>query len=179
MSRRRSAPSGPEHHRQAARQFEADFAAEPEEVLHLFEAAHHWRLAGEHDRALAVLDRVRESALEEDDVLSADVETVAVLVDAGRGAEAGERLERLRTSRPEPAGCVEVAELLEEVGDLPAARRWFDQALAALPEEELAAHRAGVGAWETAYLLRGRRRVRHALGLPPDVLDLAVDLPEG
>jgi tetratricopeptide (TPR) repeat protein len=172
-------PSTPEEHRRTAQEFEAAYAEEPDEVLHLFEAANQWQLAGNLDAALAVLDRIRGVAVDDEDLVGAEVETVMVLKALGRGAEAAERLDRFRRARPEPEHCGRVAEALEDVGELAAARRWFDQGVAALHEHELDDHRAGDGSWEVASLLRGRRRVRHALGLPPDLLDLTVALPPG
>jgi len=96
----------------------------------------------------------------------------AALLDAGRLDEARQVADDLRRSRPTLLDCAGMAENFEMVGDLQQAHRWAS----------MGANRIQLGDdsdvdddFEVVELLNIRRRVRQALGFPPDELD-EVDL---
>jgi len=96
----------------------------------------------------------------------------AALLTAGRADEAKQVADDVRRSTPSLQVCALMAENFELVGDLKQAHRWLAIGVNRLDlgdDDELGYD------WETAYLLRARRRVRHALGYPPDELDEAAD----
>ncbi len=83
--------------------------------------------------------------------------------------------DEIRRSGPDDPDVHEfVAENYELAGDFPQALRWYAMGLSRMERQ------AGADAaddWHWARLVIGRRRVRQALGYPPDDLDLTVDLP--
>lgn len=155
----------------------ADIAAELEAQLDeypderaeiLVEAAEQWRLAGEHDRAIALLDRAVDMGGEEGNM--AQVVLADVLFGLGRDDEARAQLDSLRQSRPaSPAPYHLAAELLEAFDDLEQALTWFNMAVSRLTEEEMAVRTEPLS--YAGNIIAGRRRVREALGQPPDELD--------
>ncbi|MDU0291871.1 SEC-C domain-containing protein [Saccharothrix longispora] len=146
-----------------------EFPDERDEIL--LEAVEAWRAAGEHERALALLgqavDQGGESGAE------ARVALADALFDLGRVEEAEAALEELRRSRPAtPYPYQLAAELVQERGDLGQAAHWYDMAAARLTDEQLGSLREELGFLSIAHsIVTGRRRVREALGLPPDRLD--------
>lgn len=93
----------------------------------------------------------------------------AALTDAGRLDEARQVAEDLRRSGPRLLDCAGMAETFELAGDLEQAHRWVAMGVSRL---ELSSE-ADVDDddFEVVELLNARRRVRQALGFPPDELD--------
>jgi tetratricopeptide (TPR) repeat protein len=161
-----------------ARELEAYAAAHPEEHGEtLREAARQWKLAGETDRAIAVLCDVL--ALGGVDAEYARYNLADIAFDQGEDADAWAHLNTLETSGLSDTGPANlVAELLEERGDYAAALRWYDLAIGLLDAETLAAiGRPGFHSF-SAFLLFGRQRCRQKLGLDADDLDRAADAAE-
>ncbi|ROP37807.1 tetratricopeptide repeat protein [Saccharothrix texasensis] len=155
---------------------EADLARYPEERAQiLIEAAEEWREAGEHDRAIALLDQVVAEGGEEGG--EARVALADLLFGLDRVEEARAQLDTLRRERPPSASPYHLAaELLEERGALDESLTWFTMAVSRLTEEELAQRDGEFGfAGYANNVLAGRRRVRQALAMPPDELDESVE----
>ncbi|MGW4394445.1 SEC-C metal-binding domain-containing protein [Amycolatopsis nivea] len=163
-----------------AAQLEAELEQYPDERGPiLLDAAQAWRQAGDDDRAIALLTQA--IAVGGEDGGNARVELAEVLFDLGRAEEAQACLDELRRHRlSSPAPYHLAAELMEHRGELQQASTWFDLAVARLTKQELADRNTEFGFLTYAdNIVTGRRRVRHALGLPPDELDESVqDLPE-
>jgi tetratricopeptide (TPR) repeat protein len=157
-----------------ARELEAELETYPDERGEiLIEAADAWHRAGEHEYALDLL--ARAVALGGDDAGYAYFATSDMLFDLDRVDEAREALAALRSLRPPSAGPYHMAgELLEERGEFQEALVWFNMAYSRLSEEEMS---PDLGPLSYAVnILQGRRRVREAIGIPPDELDTS--LPE-
>jgi tetratricopeptide (TPR) repeat protein len=154
-----------------AARIEADLDEFPDERGEiLLEAAEQWHRAGQHDRAIARLEDV--VALGGEDGEHAQVALADMLFDLGQVEQAHAQLDTLRQSRPSSAGpCHLVGELLEEYGEFEQALTWFNMAISRLTEEEMAA-RSQVLSY-AGNIVAGRRRVREALGLPSDELDIS------
>lgn len=161
----------------------ADIAAELEAELEhypdergqiLIEAAQSWHRAGDHDRAVALLTQA--IALGGEDGGNARVDLAQVLFDLDRVEQAQAQLDELRHQRPSsPAPYHLAAELLEDRGEYQQALTWFNMAVARLTEQEMADRDTEFGFLSYANnVVAGRRRVRHALGMPPDELDESV-----
>ncbi|MGY1619017.1 tetratricopeptide repeat protein [Geodermatophilus sp. SYSU D00691] len=100
----------------------------------------------------------------------------AALLRAGEVEEARQLADALRRERPEdPDVYTFMAENFEEAGDLRQAHRWAELGAGLL--EAAAAEGLLADEWSTEQLLRTRRRVREALGFPPDDLDAVVPPP--
>jgi tetratricopeptide (TPR) repeat protein len=158
-----------------AAELEAELEQYPDERAQILtEAAEAWHEAGEHDRAIALLTEVVALGGEESGM--ARVALADVLFDLDRVEEAQVQLNTLRRERPSsPAPCHLAAELLEERGAHQEALTWFTMAATRLTEEEMAARDNELGFLSYANnVLAGRRRVREALGMPPDELDESV-----
>ncbi|MFE3172018.1 SEC-C metal-binding domain-containing protein [Amycolatopsis sp. NPDC059235] len=163
---------------ETAAQLEAELDKYPDEQGEiLFEAARAWRQAGDDDRAVALLTQA--VALGGEEGGNARVELAEVLFDLGEFDEAQARLDELRSEQlPSSMPYHLAAELLEHRGELQQALAWFDLAVARLSEEELADRNTEFGFFTLANnVLTGRRRVRRALGLPPDEQDESVQGP--
>jgi hypothetical protein len=132
----------------------------------LVEAAEHWRLAGNDERAITLLDEA--IAMGGADGGHARVVLVDVLFGQDRVTAAEEQLDMLRRGRPAPGPCHMAAELMEERGDLQEALRWFNIAVSRLSDQQMA-ERGFLSFADN--IIGGRRRIRGALGLPPDSLD--------
>ena len=89
----------------------------------------------------------------------------AALLTAGRLDEARTVAEELRRSRPSISDLAAMAENFEIAGDLTQAHRWVAMGVARLDlaDDETMDH-------EVEMLLATRRRIRSALGYPPDEL---------
>ncbi|MEU4764643.1 SEC-C metal-binding domain-containing protein [Actinosynnema sp. NPDC023794] len=158
-----------------AAQLQADLEQYPDERAQiLVEAAEAWRRAGEDERALELLEQVVAEGGEDAD--EARVALADVLFALDRVEQARAQLDTLRRERPSsPAPYHLAAELLEGRGALDEALTWFGMAVSRLTEEELAQRSGefGFASYANA-VLAGRRRVRRALGMPPDELDESV-----
>lgn len=163
--------TGLARHAEFAHQLESELDDYPDERVEiLLEAGDAWHRAGRPQRAIELL--AEAVALGGEDGGNARVGLAEVLFDLGRDEEARAQLEALRADRPSsPMPWHMVAELLEHRGELEAALTWFTAAVSRLSDEEMATHR-----WFSYAdcLLAGRRRVRRALGQPPDGLDDSV-----
>ena len=164
----------PEQVRELERQL-VEYPEERGEIL--LELADTWRRAGEHDRACALLGEVVSGGGE-----NAEYGRVALaesFLERGQVPEAHAELDALRASRPSSWGpCLWAAELLEEHGQLRHALRWFNIAIGRLDTAELDTLGTEFG-WilPAAVVVNGRKRVREAMGLAPDQLDLAAPSP--
>ncbi|MFY1635605.1 SEC-C metal-binding domain-containing protein [Solwaraspora sp. WMMB335] len=154
----------------AAMEADADkYPAERYEIL--LEAAGIWRTAGRLDRARELLTEVIAAGGE--DGCYARCELAEVEFAVGADGEAYAELDRLARDPALGEGqCTLVAELLAERGDLAAALQWYDRAVARLTPEEIEALR-GPNGWMqmSSVVVRGRREIRHRLGLPADATD--------
>jgi tetratricopeptide (TPR) repeat protein len=158
-----------ERARLLAQELENDAAKYPDERTEiLLEAGGQWALAGEPDRALRIYDDVAAMDAGEDSQF-ATAEKISLLAALGRADEAEAEITRLGRAHVHPGPAQLVAEFLEEQGRLEEALSWFNTACRDLMADggELAE-----GTLFARPELRGRQRVRRALGLPPDALDL-------
>lgn len=155
--------------RRLAEDLERDAATYPEQRAEiLIEAARLWSQAAAPDQALRLYDDVIASEGDED-AQFATVEKVSLLTEVGRAEEAEAEIARLSRTHVHPGPAELVGEFLEEQGRLEEALTWFNIACRDLmaDDEEL----AGAQLFARPEL-RGRQRVRQALGLPPDAIDL-------
>ncbi|MFA1538411.1 SEC-C metal-binding domain-containing protein [Actinomadura monticuli] len=158
-----------ERARLLAQELERDAVKYPDECAEiLLEAGGQWSLAGEPDRALRIYDGVMAMDAGEDSQFAA-AEKISLLAELGRADEAEAEIIRLGRAHVRPGPAYLVAEFLEEQGRLEEALTWFNTACRDLMTDdgELAEAKLFVRPE-----LRGRQRVRQALGLPPDDLDL-------
>ncbi|HYU05524.1 MAG TPA: SEC-C metal-binding domain-containing protein [Jatrophihabitantaceae bacterium] len=98
------------------------------------------------------------------------------LFDLGRDEQARSELAALKaTRRTDGGGWKLAAELLAERGDLSEALVWYSMATERFTPEEHAMLAEPAG-WvsQPGMLVRGRRHVRQAMGLPPDETDMSV-----
>ncbi|MCG3749638.1 SEC-C metal-binding domain-containing protein [Amycolatopsis sp. Poz14] len=163
---------------ETATQLEAELEKYPEERGEiLLEAAQAWRQAGDDDRAIALLTQAVAAGGE--DGGNARVELAEVLFDLDRAEEAQTCLDELRNEPlSSPVPYYLAAELLEHRGELQQALTWFDLAAARLSAPEPTGGNAEFGFFTHAnHILTARRRVRRALGLPPDEQDESVQSP--
>lgn len=92
----------------------------------------------------------------------------AALLDAGRAEEAAQVADELRRSHPRVIDIASMAEVFEIAGDLQQAHRWTGMGLSRL---ELVTDTDELEEFEVEMLLAARRRIRQALGYPPDAFD--------
>ncbi|QKW38420.1 SEC-C domain-containing protein [Actinomadura sp. NAK00032] len=154
-----------ERARRIAEKLAAEAVKYPDERAEiLLEAAGQWAMAGEPDRALRIYDDViaRDGG---EDAQFATAERISLLTELGRTAEADEELARLGRARVHPGPAELVAEMLEEQGRLEEALTWFNIACRDIVAD------GGEAELFVRPGLRGRSRVRRALGLPADALD--------
>jgi tetratricopeptide (TPR) repeat protein len=162
-------------YRRRAEQSEADADSYPDDRAEcLLEASWAWQQAGELQRAVDVLAEWSQWP-DPFDAGLARVSIAELRRAMGQHDVAAAELAALRQDRPPVGVCNAAGELHEMVGELEEALRWFDLAVSLLTPEELAALRGPEG-WlaEAAAVVRGRQRVREALALPPDAMDLQV-----
>ena len=161
----------PKAHRQAAATL-VEWAREPnrdDEVTPadlLSAAGWHLDQAGDTEAALAH----HRQAVAAEGTTTPDARCLlhAALLVAGRTDEAGQVADDLRRSRPRIIDIAAMAETFELVGDLEHAHRWAAMGVNRL---ELNAAADTLDDYETLALLNVRRRIRQALGFPPDELD--------
>lgn len=147
-----------------ARELERDAVGYPDERGEiLLEAAGQYAMAGEHQRAMDILEDLIATASGEDAQFAA-VSRIDVLYDLGREWEIEEELARLRRSGIAPGPASLVAEYLERHDRLREALDWYD--LACREHFALEAQDS-----MPPLELLGRARVRKVLGLPPDAFD--------
>ncbi len=143
----------------------------------LLEAAHQWRLAGDEERADALVQKV--VGIGGDDAAFARFTLAEACFDRGADDEARAHLatiQRVGLDGPGPAELV--AELLEERGEYGPALDWADLALGLLAEDERSQLDRPGPPTLLAGMLRTRQRCRRALELPADDLDHAADVQE-
>jgi hypothetical protein len=129
-------------------------------------AAWHLDQAGDTE---AALDLHRRAVTAEGTTLpDARCMLAAALLDAGRPDEAKQVADDLRRSRPRVIDIGSMAEVFELAGDLQQAHRWTAMGLSRL---ELVTDDEELQEYEVEALLATRRRVREALGYPPDEYD--------
>ncbi|SNR25919.1 SEC-C domain-containing protein [Actinomadura mexicana] len=171
------ATTGSPHQRQKARRYaeelERDADAYPDERTEiLLEAASKWAAAGEPERALKIQADLMDARRGEDAEFAAS-ERISLLFELGRDEEAEAELARLDRARVSPGPAELIGELLESRGHLEEALTWFNVACRDLLADETQA--SDEISLFTLSRLRGRQRVRRALGLPPDSLDSSVE----
>ncbi|MFJ9906413.1 SEC-C metal-binding domain-containing protein [Streptomyces sp. NPDC101152] len=167
---------------QAAQEYVRLVEHYPEDREELFrEAADAWRSAGEHDRALALYERLLDpesGGCKEPDVV--DAWRIDTLWEAGREEEARTAAASFRARHPSDATAWSlVAGTFEHVDETGTAAEWFTTGVI---------HALGAGAEVTAdvvedfrdsfgleELLIGRHRVRRVLGEPHDDWDDVAD----
>lgn len=135
-------------------------------------AGEQWAYAGETDRALQLFRR----AVQTGDRVEPDVRCYLIdaLLGAGQRDEADKLAEELRRSRPgNPDAYLFVGDAYEEAGDLGASLRWFTSGMLKTLKDEAADE------VDVVLLIRSRRRVREAMGFPPDEYDELADLRHG
>ncbi|HEY0454048.1 SEC-C domain-containing protein [Actinophytocola sp.] len=166
---------GSAEHVRVARELEAELDDHPEERGEiLVEAAHAWHRAGDHDRAVELLDQA--VALGGDDGGYARVTLAEVLLDLDRDAEATAQFDAmLADATPGPGPYYLAGELMAERADFEQALVWFTEAAGRLTEEDIAGMANGSETFAPAYdILAGRLRARQELDLPLDELDESV-----
>ncbi len=138
--------------------------ADLNEADFLVAAAEQCRMLREFDRSVALCERA--VATGKTMRYDARAHMAAALFDAGAPDRARQVLAALRAERPaNPTLHLFVGELLETAGDLDSAVAWFTRGLLIAQRLE--------NVTSTALLLLARRRVRDAIGFPPDDLDEA------
>jgi hypothetical protein len=161
----------PQDHRRAAatlvswaEQPHPDDEATPADLLSA--AAWHLDQAGDSEQGLELHRR----AVTAEGTTTPDARCLlaAALFEAGRPGEARQVAEDLRRSRPGIADVAAMAEVFEIAGDLQQAHRWVAMGVNRV---ELAGEGEPAEDFEVMLLLITRRRVRRALGFPPDDLD--------
>lgn len=160
---------------ESARELEAELDEYPDERGEILtEAAEYWHQAGEHHRAIELLTEAVSLGGEDGGI--ARVTLADVLFDLGRADGARDQLDALQRDRPpSPAPYHLAAELLEERAEYQEALTCFNMAISRLTEQEMADRHTEIGMFSYAnQILVGRRRVRRALGVPPDELDESI-----
>jgi tetratricopeptide (TPR) repeat protein len=161
----------PAAHRQAAAELTAwadeqhpDDEVSPADLLSA--AAWHLQQAGDTEPALELYRR----AVAAEGTTTPDARCLlsAALLEAGRLNEARQVADGLRRSGPRIVDVASMAEVFELHGDLKEAHRWVAMGVTRL---ELASESELPEEYEVDELLSVRRRVRQALGFPPDDLD--------
>ncbi len=158
--------------RELAESLEADAAEYPEERGEiLLEAISAWRRGGRPDRADELIEELVADG--GPDGCFARAQRIDYLYEDGRDEDAATELAALaRDPALGDAPCQMVAELFAERGDLEQAAAWYDRSVARLDDEAVEALRGPGAAFTYASIIvRGRREVREALGLPPDRMD--------
>jgi predicted Zn-dependent protease len=175
LERLEVATQTPKAHREAAARLVAwSQERHPQDVVTpadlVSAAAWHLDQAGDVE---AALDLHRRAVTAEGTTLpDARCMLAAALFDAGRPEEAKQVADDLRRSRPRVIDIGSMAEVFELAGDLAQAHRWTAMGLGRL---ELVTDDEELQEYEVETLLATRRRVREALGYPPD----EYDEPEG
>ena len=161
----------PAAHRQAAAELTAWAAEEhPDDEVSpadlVSAAAWHLEQAGDTEPALTMYRR----AVAAEGTTTPDARCLlhAALITAGQLDEAREVADDLRRSGPRIVDIAHMAEVFELHGDLKQAHRWVAMGVTRL---DLAAGSELPEDYEVEVLLNARRRVRQALGFPPDNLD--------
>ena len=129
-------------------------------------AAWHLEQAGDTDTALDLYRRA--VAADGTTTPGAPCLLAAALFTASRPEEARQVADDLRRSGPRLVDIAGMAEVFEMTGDLQQAHRWAAMGLTRL---DMAAGTELPQDYEVEELLNVRRRVREALGFPPDELD--------
>lgn len=131
-------------------------------------AAAAWQLdqAGDVDAALEL--HRRAVTAEGTTTPDARCTLAAALFDAGRPDEAREVAEDLRRARPRVVDIAGMAQVFELVGDLQQAHRWTAMGISRL---DIVGEADPLEDADVELLLDVRRRVRAALGMPPDRFD--------
>lgn len=161
----------PKAHRKAAATLE-EWAREPnpdDEVIPadlLSAAAWHLGQAGDTEASLAL----HRQAVAAEGTTEPDARCLlhAALLAAGRPDEAGQVADDLRRTRPRIIDIAAMAENFELVGELAQAHRWAAMGVNRL---DLDASPDTDDDYDVVVLLNARRRIRQALGFPPDELD--------
>jgi hypothetical protein len=161
----------PKAHRQAAATL-VEWAQEPnqgDEVTPadlLSAAGWHLDQAGDTEAAL----ELHRQAVAAEGTTTPDARCTlhAALLEAGRPDEARRVADDLRRSRPRITDIAAMAETFQLVGDLEQANRWAAMGVNRL---EMDAAADTDDDYEIVELLNVRRRIRQALGFPPDELD--------
>jgi tetratricopeptide (TPR) repeat protein len=170
---------GPDDDRAFAEALEADAEDYPDERGEiLLEAITTWRRAGFPERAYELIEQLVADG--GPDGCFARAQSIDYLYEDGAPAAAAAELDRLAHDPAlDDAPCQMIAELLAERDDLEGAAAWYDRAVAQLDDDSIAALKGPRAATSYASLVvRARRGVREALGLPPDRMDeLAPETP--
>jgi len=137
----------------------------------LSEAAAAWRKAGHPERAAELLAQLVEAGGEDGCYARMQVAEYC-FADGADDAAYAELAALSRDPALHDGHCQLAAELLAEREDLSGALKWYDRAVARLDSSTLEALRRP-DAWMqmASDMVRGRRKVRRALGLPPDATD--------
>ena len=156
-----------------AKQLEQDAEAYPEDRAEcLIEAAGAWNRAGEPDRAIELYKVVVD--LGGDDGCFARTDLADLYRGRGEFDRMNAELDALaRDPDLDVTHCELVADMLAEHGDLKAAVRWYDRAVARMSPEAIEAlgDQRNASNFLAQNLVRHRSSTRHKLGLAPDVLD--------
>lgn len=141
----------------------------------LLELAHAYASTGEHQRAVEVWrDLIADGGADGDFARFALAE---VLFKQGQDEAARAELAALKAGGRVAHGAWHLAaELYEVRGELAEAADWFTTAVRQLSDEDLTHLREDGLSWmsRAGMLIRARRRVREAMGQPPDHFDRAV-----
>jgi tetratricopeptide (TPR) repeat protein len=162
-----------------AKQLEQDAAEHPDERADLLiEAAAAWKRAGETDRAIGLLTDL--VALGGEDGCFAQADLADLYLATGDLDRMNATLDVLaRDPDLDVSQCELVADMLVEHGDLKAAARWYNRAVARM-SAEIIEGLSQPPTYSNAFekdLVRRRRDVRRQLSLEPDMLDELADSP--
>jgi tetratricopeptide (TPR) repeat protein len=161
----------PPAHRQAAAELSScaeerspDDEVSPADLLSA--AAWHLEQAGDTEAALGMYRR----AVAADGTTTPDARCLlsATLLAAGQLDEARQVADDLRRSSPRIGDFASMAEVFEMAGDLKEGHRWVAMGINRL---DLSSGSEFPEEYEVDVLLNVRRRIRRALGFPPDELD--------
>lgn len=160
-------------------ELERDAARFPDERREiLLEAAEQWQMAGEFDRAVAILEPlIAEGGADGE---WATVSLIDVCLERGDEAQGRALMDTYRKSGPTEFGPVElVADMLADRGESAEALRWYEIAVRMLSDEDLAKIGTPGGTPSMRGMMLGRRQqLRQKLGLMPDAIDRVADIAE-
>ena len=162
----------PAEERAYAESLEADAVEFPEERTQcLQEAVAAWRRGGRPERAYELLDQMVADG--GPDGCFARAQRIDYLLADGRDEDAAPEIVALaRDPELNDGPCQIMAELFTERDELEEAAKWYDRAIARLDARSIdALHGPAASFSVAAIVVRGRRKVREALGLPRDRMD--------
>lgn len=156
-----------------ARELQVPTRRHPDDIDPRHEIGRSWPLSGDDERALQVLAEMAANGGVDGEY--AQVSAVEILLGLGRKEQAQALLDEVRAAGPRHLCTAHhAAEMFEARAEMADALAWFDLGAERLNPDDMVAlwSSGGTASW---MLVRGRRRVRAAMGLPADELDALLD----